>query len=106
MFPDYDVIYSHFAYTSPTHVHPLQEFLNEEDDYEGPELLVSTTTTTTTTATFTNATAATTSATPPAAAALVPVLRAVLVQEYEVKHQEFAFSALPKSVNDLMTQLQ
>jgi hypothetical protein len=98
-----------FVFASP------QEFLNEEDDCEGPEILTFTSTplsasscpsvsgvsdpTATTTAT---AAATTTAATAGTTAGLVPLLRAVYVQETEVHHCCFPYAALPKTAAELM----
>jgi hypothetical protein len=99
-----------FVFVSP------QEFLNEEDDCEGPEILTFTSTplsasscpstsgVSDTTATTTTATAAPTAATTTTAttAGLVPLLRAVYVQETEVHHCCFPYAALPKTAAELM----
>ena len=65
--------------------------MNEDEDYEGPELLL-------------------TPLGAPAEGASVPAsgvtgLRAVLVREHDMRHEYFAQSALPASMAELLVRL-
>lgn len=76
----------------------LQVFLNEDEDCEGPEVLH-------TPGLMVEVASTAVAGAGAATVSGVAGLRAVLVQEYEVKHQFFPLAALPKTMADLLDTL-